>query len=487
MFHRKVWRSDAPHKPRTALRVEELEARINPYVLTGNAWPNPQLITISFVPDGTLLGYNQNGPIYSTLFNDFNSKFGSPATWQKQILLAAQSWADATNINFAVVPDSGVEIGGGTDEQGDPTIGDIRIGGFQDTGGGYLAETFMPPPANNFSIAGDMCINTSQNFNIGSTYDLFSVAAHEIGVALGMGESNDPDAVMAPVYPGRFTALTTDDIDGIQAIYSGGAPRANDAYNQGSTHNNSFANAAAFTVSSSTLTAQLTNLNISTPGMNEYFKFVAPTGSKTLNLSIQSSGLSLLSPRVWVYNSSEAQIGYLSGANTYGDTLNVTVTGLTAGKTYYIKVNGSESDALGTGLYDLSLSTGSNPVPSVTLPDTTVPDGNPETTGGTLDDTEDPAGSAGAESITVPTSPPPLPFALALLDSASPSSAALLTVLPSYEEWALHYLDHASTNPQLEALAQKVVKLAASDAAHDPALEQELTTGVVPSPFSRLS
>ncbi|HZT81482.1 MAG TPA: Ig-like domain-containing protein, partial [Gemmataceae bacterium] len=48
---------------------------------TGNAWQHQQVVTLSFVPDGTDLGGYQ-----SNLFATFNSMFGSPTVWQDQIL-----------------------------------------------------------------------------------------------------------------------------------------------------------------------------------------------------------------------------------------------------------------------------------------------------------------------------------------------------------------------------------------------------------------
>src|SRR5262245_3015502 len=82
--------------------LEGLETRVVPYTSTGNAWPHPQLVTVSFVPDGTNLG-----GVSSNLFSVFNSRFGTAVTWQNVIFKAAQSWAAQTNINFAIVPDNG--------------------------------------------------------------------------------------------------------------------------------------------------------------------------------------------------------------------------------------------------------------------------------------------------------------------------------------------------------------------------------------------
>ena len=196
---------------------EGLESRVVLYSASGNIWPNPQLVTISFMPDGTNLG----GGVSSNLFAAFNGKSSLAGNWQNIILQAAQTWAQQTNVNFAVVPDDGAPEGSGPDEQGASGVGDIRIGGYN-FGASTLALTYQPPSANNFSIAGDVTFNTGQSFNVGSTYDLFTVAMHEFGHALGLNESSVSSAVEYATYTGRKTGLASDDIAGIRSIYSRG-------------------------------------------------------------------------------------------------------------------------------------------------------------------------------------------------------------------------------------------------------------------------
>ena len=73
--------------------IESLESRVVLYSATGNAWMNPAVVTISFMPDGTNLGGN-----VSNLQSTFNSNAGLKG-WQNVILQAAQVWAQQTNLN----------------------------------------------------------------------------------------------------------------------------------------------------------------------------------------------------------------------------------------------------------------------------------------------------------------------------------------------------------------------------------------------------
>jgi hypothetical protein len=367
---------------RTRLSLEQLESRLLLYATSGYAWPSPQLVTLSFVPDGTLVSISGTRNVYSNLFATFNARFGSPAAWQDVILKAAQTWAQQTNLNIAVVPDDGAPVGSGSYQQGDPGMGDIRIGGYA-FGNSNLAQAYMPPPANNYSIAGDIQYNTGQTFNTnGQAYDLFTVSMHEFGHALGLYGSNVISAEMYEIYNGCKSAIHSDDVNGIRAIYSSGQPRSRDAYGA----NTSFAAAADVTptINPATHTGVIPNLDITTVSDQDYFTFVAPAGSaSSLTVSARSSGLSLLAPTLTVYSANPFFVlGSASGAGRYGTTLSVTVNGVTAGQRYYVRVTGADTSPFGTGAYALTVNLGTGPAPTVSRSNTRLLDGNPTTGGG---------------------------------------------------------------------------------------------------------
>src|SRR5262249_38274646 len=108
---RRSSRAPTPRPPRP-LRLPQappalrcLETRVVPYATTGNLWPSAQVVTISFVPDGTALAEGDGGPITSNMFSAFNAMFRTSvaANWENIILKAAQTWAAQTNINFSVI------------------------------------------------------------------------------------------------------------------------------------------------------------------------------------------------------------------------------------------------------------------------------------------------------------------------------------------------------------------------------------------------
>ena len=64
----------SPSARRARLEVESLESRVVLYSASGNFWPSAQVVTISFMPDGTNIGGRS-----SNLMAAFNAKFGSAA------------------------------------------------------------------------------------------------------------------------------------------------------------------------------------------------------------------------------------------------------------------------------------------------------------------------------------------------------------------------------------------------------------------------
>ena len=236
-----------------------------------------------------------------------------------------------------------------------------------------------------------MAFNTAQNFSAGTSgYNLFTVAEHEFGVALGLLYSSaSPQSVMWPSYNGVKPNLSSDDIAGIRNIYSANLPRSQDSF-EALGLGTSFVTAVNLDASINPLadTALVNPLDITTISDVDYYTFNAPANTTgTFSVTVQSSGLSMLSPDLTVYAADKTTVlGSASGLGQYGTTLTVNVSGAVPGQQYYAVVQGADTTAFSTGRYALALNFGSTPTPTAPSPIIAFPNGNPITGAGGIAD-----------------------------------------------------------------------------------------------------
>jgi hypothetical protein len=137
-------------------------------------------------------------------------------------------WAAAAAIdNLGMVADGGGNAGAAGAAG---ALGHIRFAAWEIIAGGVLAHAFNPCDAALCGAGGNIGGDTHFDVNriwvddpfdsaADNDFDLFTVALHEIGHALGLGHSNVVGSVMEPVYAGGRRTLHADDIAGIQALY----------------------------------------------------------------------------------------------------------------------------------------------------------------------------------------------------------------------------------------------------------------------------
>ncbi|MCI4384021.1 hypothetical protein PGIGA_G00033640 [Pangasianodon gigas] len=180
------------------------------YALSGSRWETTNL-------RWSVLSYPR---LYSSLSQDY----------VKSIMFhALKVWSDSTNLQFHAV------------SKDEADRAEIRISfehSLHDDGypfdgkGGTLAHAFFPGQAD---ISGDTHFDDEETWTYGAPdgvgTDLFTVAVHEFGHALGLSHSSADPSIMRPYYDGpvgdiaKYT-LPTDDLHAIQTLYGINVNRA---------------------------------------------------------------------------------------------------------------------------------------------------------------------------------------------------------------------------------------------------------------------
>jgi len=323
-----------PKAPRRRPSPEALEPRDLPATF-GIPWPDPQHLTLSLMPDGTRVG---GAP--SALYQSLGARMSASA-WQTDVLRAFQSWAVLGDINVGLVADNGQAPGLPGPLQGDPGFGDIRVGA-RPLSPGTLATATPFDLGNNWS--GDVLLNSRAAFGDGphAPENLFDAALHEAGHALGLPDNpTDPTSAMFTRDTGTLSAPSAADAAALRALYGARRPDARP--------DSTFATARPLAFASpSAVTADLAS-----PTDRDVYRVTAPAPGPFV-VALRTSGVSLLTARVTVYDASGRPLATAAAPDPLHGDLTLTVPGASAGSQYFVRVEAARPDVFGVGSFRLA-------------------------------------------------------------------------------------------------------------------------------------
>lgn len=305
-------------------------------------WLSPDRLTVSFAPDGTRIStYSSN------LFTAFANTIAASEI-EFTILRAFQQWAREASINVGYRSDVGEAFGISGPTQGDSRFGDIRIGAIpmaSDT----LAVTLRHDPVVSGTWAGDILFNSKATFR--NVTELYSVALHEIGHALGLSHSTAAASVMNPSCIN--SRLTTQDISNLRSLYGSRSldpadlpGKSNDQWNAATRIRNTGS------VGGRVPLIVYGDLHSSTDV--DYFELPPLSNyNGPIEFELITAGISLARVNLRVYREDGSEVGFAITAGFRGGRIMIRVPSAADGERYFVRVSSADQSEFAIGSYAL--------------------------------------------------------------------------------------------------------------------------------------
>lgn len=324
---------------RSRLVVESLERR-DVMATFGIPWPDAHRITLSFVPDGTMVG-----DATSSMFATFDAQMPREQ-WQGEILRAFETWAKAADIDIAVVPDNGAPLGTPGAAQHDPRFGDIRIA-VAPTDAGTMAFGVPFSPVGGGTWSGDIIFGNWVDYGSGKA-DLYSVALHEAGHALGVDGSNDPTSAMYGATTQIHTTLNASDVAAISALFG---------KRDGS---NAKIHEMDYPEVSGGYRGQIPLIAfgaINQPGAVANYAFEVPEKYQgQVSIRVHTEGVSLLDPKITVVDEQGVVVATAQSTQPGKGSVLVTIPKIENREKLFIQIEGASGSELSVGRFGLGVS-----------------------------------------------------------------------------------------------------------------------------------